>query len=53
MPAFIHFWGLTPAEWRALTMGEYQAMVTYQNRLQRRSQWDADDAYETIRRLSG
>jgi hypothetical protein len=31
MPAVCHFWRLTPAEYRALTLSEYQALLDYQN----------------------
>jgi hypothetical protein len=31
MPAFCHFWGLSPREFRDLSMGEYRHMRAYQD----------------------
>lgn len=38
MPAFCHFWHMTPAEMLRLTVGEYRALRAYQERYQREEQ---------------
>lgn len=46
MPAFCHFWHMTPGEYRTLQVWEYRAMMDYQERFQREER-------DRIRQLSG
>lgn len=48
MPAFCHFWRMTPAEFRALRVREYRAMVEYQTTTQKRERSDLDALYRQI-----